>query len=143
MSSLLLSKTDIGLKKKFAHNVRYGNSVTFRIWVALENLQYLDNHEPQRFDFCIESTPTDRTCQLYHHQVKIMIIYEGTNNLVSGAFLKCFSIYSKFSFREQYHGMYVRLLYSTAPLTLRRRTKFPTDAIHNKILKSLTKVFIA
>ena len=98
MSSLLLSKTDIGLKLFFfAHNVRYGNSVTFRIWVALENLQYLDNHEPQRFDFCIECRPTDRTCQLYHHQVKIMIIYEGTNNLVSGAFLKCFSILSIFS----------------------------------------------
>ena len=28
MSSLLLSKTDIGLKLFFAHNVRYGNSVT-------------------------------------------------------------------------------------------------------------------
>ena len=68
--------------------------MTFRIWVALEYLQYLDNHESQRFDFCIECTPTDRTCLLYHHQVKIMIIYEGTNtnNLVSGAFLKCFSI---------------------------------------------------
>ena len=26
-------------------------------------------------------------------QVKIMFIYEGTNNLVSGAFLKCFSIH--------------------------------------------------
>ena len=77
----------------FAQNVRHGNSVTFRIWVALESLQYLDNHEPQRFDFCIECTPTDRSCQLYHHQVKIMIIYEGTNNLVSGAFLKCFSIF--------------------------------------------------
>ena len=36
--------------------------------------------------------PTDRTCQLYHHQVKIIIIYEGTNDLVSGAFLKRFSI---------------------------------------------------
>ena len=93
MPSLLLSKTDIGLNSLFfAHNVRYGNCVTFRIWVALECLQYLDNHEPQRFDFCIECTPTDRTCQLYHHQVKIMIIYEGRNNLVSGAFLKCFSI---------------------------------------------------
>ena len=67
--------------------------MTFRIWVALESLQYLDNHEPQRFDFCIECTPTDIPCQLYHHQVKIMIIYEGTNNLVSGAFLKCFSIF--------------------------------------------------
>ena len=66
--------------------------MTFRIWVALEYLQYLDNHEPQRFDFCIECTPTDSTYQFYHHQVKIMIIYEGTNNLVSGAFLKCFSI---------------------------------------------------
>ena len=92
MSSLLLSKTDIGLKLFFAHNVRYGNSVTFRIWLALESLQYLDNHKPQRFDFCIECTPTNRTCQLYHHQVKIMFIYEVTNNLVSGAFLKCFSI---------------------------------------------------
>ena len=85
-------------KKNFAHNVRYGNSVTFRIWVALEYLQYLDNLELQRFDFCIECTPTDRICQLYHHQVKIMIIYEGTNNLVSGAFLKCFSIYIIFVF---------------------------------------------
>ena len=92
MSALLLSKTDIGLKHFFAHNVRYGNSVTFRIWVALELLQYLDNHEPQRFDFCIEYKATDRTCQVCHHQVKIMFIYEGTNNLVSGAFLKCFSI---------------------------------------------------
>ena len=61
---------------------------------GLEFLQYLDNHEPQRFDFCIECTPTDRTCQLYHHQVKIMFINEGTNNLVSGAFLKFFSIYN-------------------------------------------------
>ena len=95
MSSLLLSKTDIVLIVCcffFAHNVRYGNSVTFRIWVALESLQYLDNHEPQRFEHCIECTPTDRTCQLYHHQVKIICIYEDTNNLVSGAFLKCFSI---------------------------------------------------
>ena len=25
-----------------------------------------------------------------------MIIYEGTNNLVSGAFLECFSIFEKF-----------------------------------------------
>ena len=89
MSFLYLSKTDIGLKLFiFAHTVRYGYSVTFRIQVALESLQYLDNHEPKRFDFCIECTPTDRTCQLYHHQVKIMIIYDGTNNLVSGAFLK-------------------------------------------------------
>ena len=67
--------------------------MTFRIWVALEYLQYLDNHKPQRFDFCIECTPTYRTCQLYHHHVKIIIIYEETKNLVSGAFLKCFSIY--------------------------------------------------
>ena len=72
--------------------------MTFRIWVALEYLQYLDNHEPQRFDFCIECTPTDRNCQSYHHQVKIMIIYEGTNNLVSGAFLKCFSIVRNLDF---------------------------------------------
>ena len=64
---------------------------------GLRILQYLDNHEPQRIDFCIECTPTDRTCQLYHHQVKIMIIYEGTNNLVSGAFLKCFSIFQLFT----------------------------------------------
>ena len=67
--------------------------MTFRIRVALEYLQYLDNHEPQRFDFCIECSPTDRTCQFYHHPVKIMFIYEETNNLVSGAFPKCFSIF--------------------------------------------------
>ena len=76
----------------FTHDVRYCNSVTFRIWVALESLKYLDNHEPQRFDFCIEHKPTDRTCQLYYHLVKTMIICEGTNILVCGAFLKCFSI---------------------------------------------------
>ena len=57
--------------------------MTLRIWVALESLQYLDNHEPQRFDFCIECTPTDRPCQLYHHQVKIIIIYDGTNKQFS------------------------------------------------------------
>ena len=67
--------------------------MTFRIGVALESLQYLDDHEPQRFDFCIDCKSTDRTCQLYYHQVKIMIIYEGANILVSGAFLKCFSIH--------------------------------------------------
>ena len=37
--------------------------MTFRIRVALEFLQYLDNHEPQRFDFCIECTPTDSLYQ--------------------------------------------------------------------------------
>ena len=90
----MLSKTDIGLKLFFAHYFRCGNSVTFRIWVVLESLQYLDNHEPQRFDFCIECTPTYRTCQLCYYRVKIMIIYKETNNLVSGAFLKCFSIFN-------------------------------------------------
>ena len=55
MSFVLLSKTDIGLKLFFAHNVRYGNCVTFRILVALESLQYLDNHEPQRFDFVLNA----------------------------------------------------------------------------------------
>ena len=87
MPSLLLSKTDIGLKHFFAHNVRYGYSVTFRICVALESSRYLDNHEPQRFDSCPECKPTDKTCQLYYHQEKIMIINEETNILVSGAFL--------------------------------------------------------
>ena len=79
MSSLSLWKTDIGLELFFAHNVRYGNSMTFRIGMALESLQYLNNHEPQRFDFCIEYQSTDRTCPLYYHRVKIMIIYEGKN----------------------------------------------------------------
>ena len=92
MSSILLSKADICLKPFFAHNVKYGNDVTFRIGMALESLQYLDYYEPQRFDFCIECKPTLRTWQLYYHQVRIIIKYEGTNILVSGAFLKCFSI---------------------------------------------------
>ena len=47
----------------FDHNVRYGNSVTFRIKVVLESSQYLDNHAPQRYDFCIECKPTDSTCR--------------------------------------------------------------------------------
>ena len=60
MSSLFLSKTGIGLKLPFFdHIVRYGSSVTFRIGVASESLQNLDNHEPQRFDFCIECKPTE------------------------------------------------------------------------------------
>ena len=55
MSSLLLSKSDVRLKHFFfAHNVRYGNFATFIIGVTLESLQYLDNLQPQRFDFCIE-----------------------------------------------------------------------------------------
>ena len=45
MSSLFLSKTDVGFKNNFAHNVRYGNSATLRIGVALEFLQYLNNHD--------------------------------------------------------------------------------------------------
>ena len=63
MSSFLLSKTDICSKLFFDHNVRYGNSVTFRIGVVLESSQYLDNHAPQRYDFCIECKPTDSTCR--------------------------------------------------------------------------------
>ena len=47
----------------FDRNVRYGNSVTFRIGVVLEFSQYLDNHAPQRYDFCIECKPTDSTCR--------------------------------------------------------------------------------
>ena len=42
MSSILLSKTDIGFKLFLAHNVMYDNSVTFRIGMSLESLQYLD-----------------------------------------------------------------------------------------------------
>ena len=47
----------------FDLSVRYGNSVTFRIRVVLESSQYLDNHAPQRYDFCIECKPTDSTCR--------------------------------------------------------------------------------
>ena len=92
MSSLFLSETHVGLKHFFVHNARYGNSVTFRLGVSLEFLQYLDSHESQRFDFCIECKLTDRTCHLYNHQVKMIIIDKETNILVSDAFLKCFSI---------------------------------------------------
>ena len=50
-------------KNVFDHNVRYGNPVTFRLGVVLESSQYLDNHAPQRYDFCIECKPTDSTCR--------------------------------------------------------------------------------
>ena len=56
MSSLLLSKTDVSLKFFFAHNVRYGNFVNFRIGVTLESLQYLDNLQPQPFDFVLNAS---------------------------------------------------------------------------------------
>ena len=61
--------------------------------MSLESLQYIDNHRPHRYVFCIECKPTNRICQLYNRQVKIMIINGGTNILVGGAFLKCFSIF--------------------------------------------------
>ena len=57
MSSFLLSKTDICSKLFFFdHNVRYGNSVTFRIGVVLESSQYLDNHAPQRYNFLLNAS---------------------------------------------------------------------------------------
>ena len=81
MSSLFLSKTGIGLKLLFFdHIVRYGSSVTFKIGVASESLQNLDNHEPQRFYF--------------YHQLKTMNIHKRTFILVIGAFLKFFCIFS-------------------------------------------------
>ena len=71
--------------------------MTFKIGVTLESLQYLDNLQPQRFDFCIECKSTDRTSHKYkYHHVKIMIIYEGTNILLTGAFLKYFSIVTRY-----------------------------------------------
>ena len=81
---------------RFVHNVRYGNYVTFKILVALASLQYLNNHEPHRLIFCIEYKPTNITCPLYYHQLKIMIIYEGTS--ISGMFLKCFNIFLIYSY---------------------------------------------
>ena len=68
MSSLLLSNAYIDFNPIFfAHNVRYGNSVTFKIGVTVESLQYLDNHESQGFDICIECKSTNRPWQLYYH----------------------------------------------------------------------------
>ena len=66
--------------------------VCFVLFLAKISGERLQDHWSSGY-FCIECTSIDRTCQLYHHQVKIMFIYEGTNNLVSGAFLKFFSIY--------------------------------------------------
>ena len=71
--------------------------------MSLESLQYLDNHKPHPYDFCIECKPTNRTCQLYYRKVEIKIIYEGTNILVGDAFLKCFRI------------VYLSVVYLTAP----------------------------
>ena len=59
MSSLFFSNADIGFKLFFAHNVRYGNSVTFTVGVAVESLQYVDNLESQGFGFCIECKTTN------------------------------------------------------------------------------------
>ena len=45
-----------------------------------------------------------------------MFIYEGTNNLVSGAFLKCFSIncgmFASLPFSASYKGSLTRIYYS-------------------------------
>ena len=62
--------------------------MTFRIGVASKSLQTLDNHEPQRFDCCIECKPIELTCQLYFHQLKTKNIQKETHILVSGAFQK-------------------------------------------------------
>ena len=117
--------------------LRYGNSVTFRIWVALEYLQYLDNHESQRFDFCIECTPTDSTCQLYHHQVKIMIIYEGTNNLVSGAFLKCFRIGQG----QPMVIIYINFVQLESPMLCAKFQDHRTSGSEKKIFKSFYHIW--
>ena len=92
-----LSKTGIGLKLLFfGHNVRYGSSMTFRIGVASESLQNLDNHEPQRFDFLPNASQLNKLVNYnYYHQLKTMNIHKGTFILVSGVFLKCFSICSR------------------------------------------------
>ena len=47
---------EVGFSFFFVHNVRYGNSVAFRIWVAYECLQYLENHEPQHLIFVLNAS---------------------------------------------------------------------------------------
>ena len=53
--------------------------MAFKIGVALESLQYLDNHKQRLLNLRIDCQPTDRTWQLYFHVVTILITYEGTN----------------------------------------------------------------
>ena len=50
-STLLLSKTDIGLKRLFAKKAQFMNFVTLKVGVALHFSLQLANHKSQRSDF--------------------------------------------------------------------------------------------
>ena len=51
LSTLLLSKTDIGLKRFFAKQAQFFNFVTLKMGVALNFSLQLANHKSQRSDF--------------------------------------------------------------------------------------------
>ena len=51
LSTLLLSKTDIGLKSFFAKKAHFLNIVTLKMGVALHFSLQLSNHKSQRSDF--------------------------------------------------------------------------------------------
>ena len=51
LSTILLSKTDIGLKRFFAKYAQFLNFVTLKMGVALHLSLQLANHKSQRSDF--------------------------------------------------------------------------------------------
>ena len=61
LSTLLLSKTDIGLKRFFAKKAQFLNFVTLKMGVALNFSLQLDNHKSQRSDFGAVYKPNNGT----------------------------------------------------------------------------------
>ena len=67
-------------------------SVTFKFWVTVEFSRRHCNLKPNRFDFCIEYKPTDRTCPFHYQRLELFGLLEEIGIKSSVAFFKCFSI---------------------------------------------------
>ena len=74
-------------------NVRYCNSVTFKIWAALHFLLKIGNRKSHLFDFHVVWTANYWTCLSQYHGEKYLAQKEGNSILVRVAKLLRLSIY--------------------------------------------------
>ena len=73
-------------------NVRYCNSVTFQIWVALHFLLQIGNRKSHWPDFHVVWTANNWTWKSQYHGIKLLSPKEGNNILVRVAKLSRLSI---------------------------------------------------
>ena len=69
-------------------------SVTFKFRATLEFSRRHCNLKPNRFNFCIEYKPIDRTCPFHYQRLELYGLLGAIGIKSSVAFLKCFSIHS-------------------------------------------------